>query len=1516
MSSALGEVGIMAMEARQTPHELELLLSSLRAPSIGSDVGSLSDLESEDVEIFTMDDCCVQDVSDDESDGFIRKVLPALGQTDSDSTGASQSMKSQNLPDLSSPSLERNPSPQEKPIHAAPSQTLPGSVISPEPDHPVCMAADGLVQSSVQKELDSHQMEDEVFPVPGVQPIHREDLETIPLRVAGEVKISHTFKDPDEAAPLSIPAMENSAKIRQERIMEQLAELSARQSQGQSLKGEHVDHGGVKPSSNSSANVTEKKIHEVHTENSPTVFIDLRDSSSGPSLTTIIRGEPAQNEQRRADVSRSMHTGKSSLLRVLRTSKMGPRSPPPEHRARPLVARSSGVPKKIRSHQQHRPDVEVDTRQYNKEMPEKDGSFRDGAAKEESPRKGSGDAKNPQKSRSTEEQSQREKQHREQQSRRNTQLQIEGMKPQRSVSGRQPMAEETPALVHLKASYTREIATLPPRSDAETLLLTVWLSSCGQLLLPGQHGSHSTLPMANAYNALLVWLLSLVVPLNPHYEGDVPFQVIGLQQMWRAEGLALYVCVSPRNAPARKDIKMQKYKGKEHIHGTSDFFHHVSTFLSHHTLQSIAPWKEDVTQRLQGQIFPLHLELPAMKLSRIVMINTDPQALDNVFSSPSGFFWQTLETGEMLSPLALQFFEDGEIEVVPVIMYDTLLQDSPAFHHALHLILTAGLDICGIRLLYPQASAICPKIYVIPPSYSRGDAEILPVVAMALRGFHALKTWEDISGPCDPQLARQTDQSSLSALYGLIKEYPLLHYSRTSGNITSDLSVWFGGRIPSNGVLSTRISCSSGRSVPPRSLGPTENQCGLPALLTATTRGDVFLVVSPVVPPCAYGDLIDTCCRRGFAILGIRRLRLAAKHGAMMNMSAVQVLFFCPNKPSSPPEQKRNASVPATHLHCLLLLLRKENAGHHTAALLQGLMNDLAEQGLLVVLRASTPHLDRTLCFHVVPFTDNLLQSLGGTFHSVPDSGTVWHMQSRRPFSFDPEVEQVVVLTISGRKTLQKAGHVLRHILRPKPKTQESTPGPEFEGFELLGLKWMPSLSLVQAAEITPFEVGEHPWQESVDQLASNPALVCALRRVQAFSTLANAIQELDPGTRKRPALLFMSATPEVAFRQAVHFFTERDLVSDSQRRPVLKYLAPSEIYCKSEGGGEHRGQTESIFTYMLSGPPPLFTVLLLKPRSWSTKLGRILRKIQLQKFVLVGMKLATLTTEDSLQIIPTEAKKDKLLCQMHCDYLTSAPSLVLCLRRINAVLKLLDVLGPDDPQLCKAQDQFLWRGHYGTSPVQNAMHGSTSYQAAIREIKRFFPDGLVCDHQSIVLESEQIPRLTHDVLFNSRKQRQTVKNQDCNGERSPSTGTTLIDALCQTTCLLLPSRTLCGASPAYIQVLEQLSGAAFCITAARLTVFDQYQAQFVAELYSLQDSLSAKYKAELAGPCLLVAAQRDNAVTCFHSLMASDHLQKDRKSTAIFLSPQSQRQATGMISCFFDSLTPDSIHRIVPQAF
>ena len=41
------------------------------------------------------------------------------------------------------------------------------------------------------------------------------------------------------------------------------------------------------------------------------------------------------------------------------------------------------------------------------------------------------------------------------------------------------------------------------------------------------------------------------------------------------------------------------------------------------------------------------------------------------------------------------------------------------------------------------------------------------------------------------------------------------------------------------------------------------------------------------------------------------------------------------------------------------------------------------------------------------------------------------------------------------------------------------------EGFELLGIKWLPSLSAQHAKQLTPYEVGDKQWKPSIQMLTS-----------------------------------------------------------------------------------------------------------------------------------------------------------------------------------------------------------------------------------------------------------------------------------------------------------------------------------------------------------------------------------------------------------------------------------------------
>ncbi|NWR48622.1 NDK5 kinase, partial [Regulus satrapa] len=258
----------------------------------------------------------------------------------------------------------------------------------------------------------------------------------------------------------------------------------------------------------------------------------------------------------------------------------------------------------------------------------------------------------------------------------------------------------------------------------------------------------------------------------------------------------------------------------------------------------------------------------------------------------------------------------------------------------------------------------------------------------------------------------------------------------------------------------------------------------------------------------------------------------------------------------------------------------------------------------------------------------------------------------------------------------------------------------------------------------------------------SSPVLVCALRGIDAFPALGAALQRW---TRGRDSLstgdslpqALMALTPEVTFRQAILFFTEADLVTGKARFFFSEHTKLTQIYFSPLVGESWRCRAESLFSYLQAGAQVLCTVLLIKPGVWSRRLPGILRNLHLQKFTVVGMKHLELGAAAASALLPRELLQDPAAVEAHCAYLTSGTALVLCLQRPNAVKKLMDLLGPEDPQLAQALDPCFWRAQYGTSTVQNGFYGSRSYPMAVRDVKLFFPEGLCCAQCQTVQEQE-----------------------------------------------------------------------------------------------------------------------------------------------------------------------------------
>ncbi|XP_061456052.1 dynein axonemal assembly factor 8 isoform X3 [Rhineura floridana] len=1118
--------------------------------------------------------------------------------------------------------------------------------------------------------------------------------------------------------------------------------------------------------------------------------------------------------------------------------------------------------------------------------------------------------------------------------------QLEKLKPRHSTTGRQPMAEQTPVLFHTEASFLAPVNTLPAPNGAderEMLLMTFRLSSCGQVALCRQQNSlfpGTSVAAASIYPAVVTWLLSLVPCLGIREESNTPFQVLGLQQAWHKDGLALCACLTPANeSVAQSSSRLWKHK--------------ISTFLSETYLSDVVWWKMQLDRHLRNQSYPFLPEIPAVRLSHIATINSDSTALEKAFAVPAGFYWQTVETDEKYFPSSSDIGESSEMdtEVAMMLLFETLLRSPGAVHHTFQLILASGLDVCGFRLLYPQYDMLLSSTVTPPPCYAQEKA--LPVLALSFRGPKVRSALQDIMGPSDPQLARVTDSCSVNAIYCSTRSDPLAYLPHLGSRVHRELCFWFGGRACRKEILHSGIPNPVRKCNEPRpslhnadaDQEPSNLQDAAslrpPATLVSTTKGDIILVASPPVPPHSYGIVISTCTRRGFALQGTKQLQLSPKQARKLGVPASQVTVFCPSKTAHMPDRSfSEGHLPIqARVHCLALLLRKENASHHVPALLKGLMKGLEEKSFLEEVQSSLhseAEPEPSLCFHVVPYSDRLLQDLGGNFSAVPDPSNIPIdvLRSRR-YASDPDMEQVVLLTFTGKEAMKTAGAVLHQILALGSRKQQAPVSEDFDPrFELLALKWLPLLTRTQAKEITPFEVGDKSWQMSLDALMSSPALIYVLRRIGAFVGLAE-ILKTQPNSKvisnAGDLQRVMSPTPEMAFRQAVLLFTEKEFVGDPKRRSALKYLPPPGRLPQLKAGGTPTSHVESLFHSMQVGTQIFCTVLLIKPGPWARNLARLLRNLDREKFSLVGMKHVTLAPEDVEALLSSEAKQDPVVLEAHSGYLASGSSLVLCLQRENAVKKLLDLLGPEDPKHARAVNQFFWRAQYGHSLARNGFYGSSSYCVAVWDIELFFPEGL-CGAESPSFDAKEIctdtcgPVACLEINKRCRLVKREGRRQlDFPGLEQPQTlERPHLAALCQTTCLILPGAILQEASrPPYLDLLEQLSSKGFLVTGARLALMNHPQAFFVSKVLSATESEATVMCSQLLkGACLVIAAQRDNAVVCFDTLLNSDHCQKQAVLDCMkhLLYPKTEKQAEELLCCLLDSLTSDSIHQIEIQ--
>ena len=133
-------------------------------------------------------------------------------------------------------------------------------------------------------------------------------------------------------------------------------------------------------------------------------------------------------------------------------------------------------------------------------------------------------------------------------------------------------------------------------------------------------------------------------------------------------------------------------------------------------------------------------------------------------------------------------------------------------------------------------------------------------------------------------------------------------------------------------------------------------------------------------------------------------------------------------------------------------------------------------------------------------------------------------------------------------------------------------------------------------------------------------------------------------------------------------------------------------------------------------------TLVLVKPDGVRRGLcGEIVARVERRGYDLRGARLLRITRALAAQHYAEH--KGKPFYSELVDFITSGPVLALAVRGENAVAGVRGLMGATNPA---DSAPGTIRGDLATLLSENVVHGSDSRRSAQRELKLFFPDGLL----------------------------------------------------------------------------------------------------------------------------------------------------------------------------------------------
>ena len=753
-----------------------------------------------------------------------------------------------------------------------------------------------------------------------------------------------------------------------------------------------------------------------------------------------------------------------------------------------------------------------------------------------------------------------------------------------------------------------------------------YLSPTGLLILPLiQHGLTS-LPapwsqldidvLVVLHCLVLTWLMHQAAARPDSGDNLLPFHVVGLQQTLLEGHPSLLVAV--RSKSGAKSIGQveeavfngstagcfpQRGRGISESEVMSEECEEMEEFLSSTLLCSIlkpllstSPISDAIPSSLMLSLKPVL----SLSLTSLFSYQDDITPL----TTPLSFYWSSIYHLSSL-PSNESIKSASPTDTTVTTLDHASLSNPHLVYTVLSRVFSSGFDLAGLRLLFMRTNGDSKQpLSPFDSTPLSPPGVVVPILALALRGPNAMSVWADVVGPEDSTLARVTDPTSLSAVFGFSSAREgggsglVRAVVRNAYQMSTALAKWFGGRAclktatvfgmsdartKSERRKRQRVRFSESESEDSIS-SPLPDMMAFPPLISNLPRliaqayAKCLLVVSPAVPPSCYSVVLTCCSELGFDIFGAKRIRLNAKRANALGIPGEFQSHFTPSStpPSplvfdsvQPPLLAGTASTLALPpLPSLVIVVGRENAILHSSTLKRHIVRNLVQfaekndhagiSSSLLVIPDGIVHLDL--------YSEEKMTKVLGSFAALVSSGS--NDLRLGNDNQDDLREELCFVAVPGVKSLSlcidllnKIFNITQHVSTPihsgnKPSLFYEQ-GLSYGCFELVGMRIIPQLSRFHAKKLCPIPVGESLYSQAVQLLSDQPATLLVFRGMCCNKRVLELLSQGVGNTFDLEKRLQFVISHNLA--EGIHFaslfFSGKDLFSDNKNRMLVPYL-------------------------------------------------------------------------------------------------------------------------------------------------------------------------------------------------------------------------------------------------------------------------------------------------------------------------------------------------------------------------